>query len=168
VEFFSSEGRRLGDKTSLGELVHEIAGIPFDVLEGRPLKNYSRHDRMAWAENRKTTEPEDRVYCLLVILDISLLTSYGEGEKTARTRLNDELASGNVTLYSIPFARNLQFVGRESELDWLEAQLFQDEHIAANQTAILAITGAGGTGKSQLALELAYRTKKRYGGCSVF
>ncbi|KAK4206672.1 hypothetical protein QBC37DRAFT_434582 [Rhypophila decipiens] len=36
------------------------------------------------------------------------------------------------------------------------------------QTTKIAITGPGGIGKSQLALELAHRTKQTYKNCSVF
>jgi len=59
--------------------------------------------------------------------------------------------------------RNYYFVGYESQLNELKAKLFQEKG-----TTIIAITGAGGTGKSQLALELAYLTKDTYDNCSVF
>lgn len=64
---------------------------------------------------------------------------------------------------SIPFSRNLQFVGRESQLADLEAWLSQ-----GRQSTVIAITGAGGTGKSQLALELAYVTMEKDKSCAVF
>ncbi|KAK5077425.1 hypothetical protein LTR70_010265 [Exophiala xenobiotica] len=163
VEFFSSEGRRLGDKRSLEQLVHEITSIPVKALQGCPLENFSVPERMAWAKPRKTTEPEDSAYCLLGILGVHIPTSYGEGEEKALRRLHDELEATSTTLSIIPFSRNLQFVGRESQLTELEAKLFGDK-----QYTTIAITGAGGTGKSQLALELAYRTKRKNPSCSVF
>lgn len=169
VEFFSREGYRIGDKVSLGQLVHEITGVPIDALEGRSLESFENSDLIGWAKGRKTTEPEDGVYCLLGMLNVSMLVLYSEGPEQALSRLSDEMRPGNVTTHSIPFLQNPQFVGRESQLDWLEARLFANILSEADkQTAVLAITGAGGTGKSQLALELAYNMKGKYESCSVF
>ncbi|KAK0302047.1 hypothetical protein LTR82_018020 [Friedmanniomyces endolithicus] len=163
VDFFSLEGHRLGDKASLEQLVHEITGVPIEALQGRSLEDFDIHNRMAWARNRETSEPEDSAYCLLGLLNVSMLTTYGEGKERALSRLRNELESDNTTLSTIPFFRNHRFVGQELQLAQLEAKLFGDR-----QTAVLAITGAGGTGKSQLALELAYRTQRKYKSCSVF
>jgi Cdc6-like AAA superfamily ATPase len=54
-------------------------------------------------------------------------------------------------------------VGRESELAELQAALSSTE-----QSTTLAITGAVGTGKSQVALELAYRVRQSTQDWSVF
>jgi tetratricopeptide (TPR) repeat protein len=63
----------------------------------------------------------------------------------------------------VPFDRNQQFVGRDSLLNRLKSALF-----AENQAAKFAIYGLGGIGKTQIALELAYRAKETYHDCSVF
>jgi tetratricopeptide (TPR) repeat protein len=63
----------------------------------------------------------------------------------------------------VPFDRNQQFVGRNSLLNQLESALFTE-----NQPAKFAIYGLGGMGKTQIALELAYRAKKTHQDCSVF
>lgn len=63
----------------------------------------------------------------------------------------------------MPFARNPRFVGRSAQLGRLEKTLF-----AEDQSAKVAIIGLGGVGKTQIALELAYRTQRRYPECSVF
>jgi hypothetical protein len=76
-------------------------------------------------------------------------------------RLENELET--ITPFIVPFSQNDRFVGRESQLAELEVKLF-----ASKQTTRIAITGLGGIGKSQLALELAYRTRKKYNNCSVF
>jgi tetratricopeptide (TPR) repeat protein len=163
VEFFSSDGQRLGDKESLKQLIHDITSIPVKALQGRPLQNFSISDRMAWAESRRTTEPEDGAYCQLGILNINMPLSYGEGKAKALRRLREELQATSATPSIIPFSRNDQFVGHESLLAELEAKLF-----TSKQTTKIAITGEGGTGKSQLALELAYRTRQENKSCSVF
>jgi len=67
------------------------------------------------------------------------------------------------TCFTVPFDRNPRFTGRESILAGIEGKLFQ-----AEQTTKTAIVGLGGIGKTQLALELAYRTRTKYKNCSVF
>jgi tetratricopeptide (TPR) repeat protein len=63
----------------------------------------------------------------------------------------------------VPFAQNRRFVGRQTQLDRLEHALF-----AKDQQPRVAITGLGGMGKTQIALEVAYRTKGKYPKCSIF
>ncbi|KAI0569196.1 CDC6 Cdc6-related protein AAA superfamily ATPase [Pyrenophora tritici-repentis] len=77
--------------------------------------------------------------------------------------LHEFKASGN-TPSIIPFSQNPCFVGRESQLAELEAKLFSNDQT----TTTLAIVGPGGTGKSQLALEVAHRTRQNNKNCSVF
>jgi hypothetical protein len=163
VEFYSDEGRRIGDKTSLEQLVHEITKLPLAVLRNCPLDQFTITERMQWAKNRETTEEEDIVYCLLGVLDISIPVSYGEGKEKALGSLRAEIDVANSAPSIIPFSQNDHFVGRESQLAKLEAKLFSDK-----QTTTFAIVGPGGTGKSQLALQLAYRTRQNNQNCSVF
>ncbi|KAJ0412956.1 nucleoside phosphorylase domain-containing protein [Aspergillus carlsbadensis] len=63
----------------------------------------------------------------------------------------------------IPFAKNPHFVGRQKEIQKLE-----DLISAPDGPRKLAITGLGGVGKTQIALELAYRMKDREPECSIF
>lgn len=163
VEFFSCDGRRLGDKTTLEQLVHQVTSIPLAALQSYPLDDFTISERMDWAENRITTEEEDNAYCLLGILGISMPPHYGEGRRQAFSRLQMEVEAANNAPSIIPFPQNDRFVGRESQLAELEAKLFDDK-----QTTTLAIVGPRGTGKSQLALELACRTRQRYRDYSVF
>jgi tetratricopeptide (TPR) repeat protein len=164
VEFFSCEGQRIGDKASLDELIHEITKIPLAALRNGSLDQFTTSERRRWADNRRTTEEEDIVYCLLGILGVSMPTTYGEGRKSAQSRLQAEVEAADNVPSIIPFSQNHRFVGRESQLAELEAKLFSNEQT----TTILAILGPGGTGKSQLALEIAHRTKQNKKNCSVF
>jgi tetratricopeptide (TPR) repeat protein len=54
-------------------------------------------------------------------------------------------------------------VGRNSQLDQLEETLSAEQ-----KPPKVAIFGLGGVGKTQIALELAYRTQERYPECSIF
>ncbi|KAF2820888.1 hypothetical protein CC86DRAFT_303869 [Ophiobolus disseminans] len=163
VEFYSCEGQRIGDKTSLEQLVHKITSLPLAVLRNCPLDQFTATERMQWVEKRETTEDEDIVYCLLGILNVSMPVSYGEGKEGALGRLLAEIGAADSVPSIIPFSQNDHFVGRESQLAKLEAELFSDK-----QTTTFAIVGPGGAGKSQLALELAYRTRQNNQNCSVF
>jgi tetratricopeptide (TPR) repeat protein len=164
VEFFSCEGRRIGDKTSLNQLLREITDVPPAALRNRPLDEFEISTRRRWAKNRKTTEEEDIIYCLLGLLGISMPTAYGEGQESAQERLQDEIDAAGSAPSIIPFSRNRSFVGREAQLAKLDATLMSNRQT----TTTLAIVGHGGTGKSQLALEVAHRTRKNKKHCSVF
>ncbi|KXH61054.1 hypothetical protein CNYM01_11557 [Colletotrichum nymphaeae SA-01] len=63
----------------------------------------------------------------------------------------------------VPFSRNMQFVGREQELSTLR-QWSSSTDVCHN----MAIFGLGGVGKTQIALEFAYRTKQEHPNSSVF
>ncbi|KAF2729741.1 kinesin light chain 1 [Polyplosphaeria fusca] len=163
VEFFSREGRRIGDKASLEPLVHEITGVPLEALRNCPLDDFTTAERKGWAKDRETSEKEDAVYCLLGIFNINLPMAYGEGVDKAWRRLQMELEAASSAPSIIPFSQNEQFVGRESQLAELEARLFGNK-----RATTMAIVGRAGTGKSQLALEVAHRTRQRNKNCSVF
>jgi len=91
VEFFSLEGKRLGDKKSLQRQIHEITGIAVQALQGCPLSQFTITERMSWAENRETRREEDGAYSLLGIFDIHMPLIYGEGRKKAFIRLKEEI-----------------------------------------------------------------------------
>ena len=91
VEFFSRTRERLGDKRSLEKQLHEITGISISALRGESLSHFTIDERMAWAANRTTRRPEDKVYSLFGIFDIHMETIYGEGEHHAYRRLLREL-----------------------------------------------------------------------------
>jgi hypothetical protein len=91
VEFFSKDGRQLGNRMSLEQNIHEITKIPISALRGQPLAQFSVEERMSWAAGRFTTLKEDKVYCLLGIFKVFLPLIYGEGEAYAESRLRSEI-----------------------------------------------------------------------------
>jgi hypothetical protein len=91
VEFFSSDGKRLGDKTSMEQQVEEITSIDVWALRGRQLSVFSVAERMSWAVKRNTTREEDKAYSLLGIFDVHIPLIYGEGRENAFRRLRQEI-----------------------------------------------------------------------------
>lgn len=91
VEFFSREGKRLGDKASLGLEISQITGIASRALQGNPIPEFSVDERMSWAAKRQTTIKEDKAYSLLGIFHVHMPLIYGEGEKNAFRRLQEEI-----------------------------------------------------------------------------
>ncbi|HVU68463.1 MAG TPA: TIR domain-containing protein, partial [Ktedonobacteraceae bacterium] len=67
---------------------------------------------------------------------------------------------GKSLMWTMPFARNPYFTGREEQLRALREQLQAQRSAAIGQ--IQAITGLGGIGKTQMAVEYAYRHREEY------
>ncbi|APA10080.1 hypothetical protein sscle_05g048500 [Sclerotinia sclerotiorum 1980 UF-70] len=160
VEFFSQERKLLGDKRSLEKPIYEITRIPFQALRGDPFSDFSIAERKRWVAQRQTTEEEDLAYCLLGLCEVSMPLIYGEGKEVALKRLEMTVKlfstnesepkdlKDNTASFIVPFGRNLNFIGRGTQLTEVEAKLF---------------TG----GKTQLLLELVYRIRDRYKDCLV-
>ena len=91
VEFFTSDGSRLGDKSSLETIILEVTGIAKRALRGNPLAGFSVEERMSWAANRNTKRDEDGIYSLLGIFEVSMPLVYGEGREKALKRLRKEI-----------------------------------------------------------------------------
>ncbi|KAH8674523.1 hypothetical protein BGZ60DRAFT_468818 [Tricladium varicosporioides] len=91
VEFFSQERRRLGDKSSLRQQIHEITNISHSALQGDRLSQFSVEERLRWIEHRETKLEEDKVYSLLGIFDVYILPAYGEGTASARQKCIQDL-----------------------------------------------------------------------------
>ena len=122
VEFFSLDGKRLGDRVSLKAQIHEITGISLQALEERHLHTFSVSERRSWAANRVTTIEEDEAYCLIGIFDISMSSRYGEGREKAFQRLDSKIKKATTTVANNEQADENRNVGRgtfEAVLRWL-------------------------------------------------
>ena len=66
-------------------------------------------------------------------------------------------------LYQYPYPRNSRFYGREAEIETIQSMLSETTQAKKEQRRTsLVIDGMGGIGKSQLALEYAYRYRDSY------
>jgi hypothetical protein len=94
VEFFDSDGIRLGDKESLEQVLHEITLIPPRALRKAPLNEFSVDERMSWAKDRETKRREDKAYSLLGLFGASMVPNCGEGVDNAFARLQKDIQGG--------------------------------------------------------------------------
>ncbi|KAH8807443.1 hypothetical protein F5884DRAFT_899840 [Xylogone sp. PMI_703] len=166
VDFFSSEGERLGNKLTLEHMIHGITGIATSALRGDALSNFSIDERMSWAEHRNTTLEEDKYYCLLGIFDVSMPLIYGERGDKAFRRLQEEIHKSykgpdfeqfTVKLNLSTFPESAEFVARASELTEMHRLL----HGHKTRSAVV-LQGLGGIGKTQLAIQYVKKYKEKY------
>ena len=104
VDFYSQEGKHLGNKKTLERLIHEITRILIAALRGEPLSQFSVDERLRWSAERRTKKVEDQAYCLLGIFDIFMPLMYGEGENAVQ-RLKDNILKRGMSklgLHSFP------------------------------------------------------------------
>ncbi|VUC36749.1 unnamed protein product [Clonostachys rosea] len=170
VEFYSKEGVLLGDKVSLEQQIHEITGLPLEVLRGTSLEDFSVTERMTWAAKRVTTREEDKAYSLLGIFNTYMPLIYGEGEKNALRRLEAEIeAATRVPFPRMQVATNAGFDSRAEEHnprchpDTRTSLLSQIQDWTENPEShcIFWLNGIAGTGKSTISRTVATRLKQR-------
>jgi hypothetical protein len=65
--------------------------------------------------------------------------------------------------WMVTFERNPRFLGCHDEVTVLEQKILSGDRVRK-----MAITGLGGVGKTQSALELAYRVRDKRPDCSIF
>lgn len=87
VTFFGKAWERLGTRSSYSKVIHDITGVPEQLLRCDPRSpfsdplHYSAAQRMSWAAGRQCKKVEDVTYCLLGLFDIYMPLHYGEGSR---------------------------------------------------------------------------------------
>ncbi|KAF1810343.1 kinesin light chain 1 [Eremomyces bilateralis CBS 781.70] len=166
VDFFSKDRALLGSKKVLEQQIREITGIPVTALRGCVLSQYSVAERLSWAEDRETTEMEDKVYSLLGIFGVHVPLIYGEGIDNAFRRLHFEIdrasKSDHFEDFSVGFSladasETEHFVVRETELKEIHQTLSGD-----GIRRIAVLHGLGGIGKTQLTVAYAKQYRANY------
>ncbi|KAF2496457.1 kinesin light chain, partial [Lophium mytilinum] len=93
-----------------------------------------------------------------------LLSVLMPSEVTAVPTVEEAMESASKpAIYYIPFFKNPSFTGREHELDVLKEKLMENPDCHK-----MSIAGLGGTGKTQIALQFAYKVKEAWPDCSIF
>ncbi|RYP19500.1 hypothetical protein DL767_009639 [Monosporascus sp. MG133] len=165
VEFFSTDGYRLGNKKSLELLLHDITGIPVRVLQGHPLSGFGVEERISWSKGRRTKREEDKAYSLLGMLEVSMLPNYGEGEEKAFARLREEIRKPLACVFDkLPIADGAAFDSHAEEYnptchpDTRVDLLHKISRWAENSQAksVFWLNGMAGTGKSTISRTLAH------------
>jgi hypothetical protein len=159
VEFFSRERKRLGDKGSLEQEIHEITGISKVALQGDPLSQFGVNERFSWIERRQTKLEEDKAYSLLGIFDVNIPLRYGEGMTSAFKRLEEEIGKLEKCIQDLRLTDPRDDKKRiedtkggllEDSYHWiLENTDFQQWH-RAQQSRLLWIKGDPRKGKTML------------------
>jgi len=80
-----------------------------------------------------------------------------------KTQTANEATREQTCRFYLPFLLNRQFVGRSEELDTLKQKLLVNKDCQK-----VAISGLGGIGKTQVALQFAYSVKEGYPEFSIF
>ncbi|PVH74834.1 vegetative incompatibility protein HET-E-1 [Cadophora sp. DSE1049] len=169
VEFFSWEGKRLGNKKTLEQQIHEITGIPASAVREYPLAQFDVDERFSWAKGRQTTRGEDKAYSLFGIFDVQMPLLYGEGEVKAFQRLRDAidklLKEQKLVLSRLRFVNDATFDSHDEEHN---ARCYQGtrvellRHIETwasdlRSGCVFWLNGMAGTGKSTISRTIAQK-----------
>ena len=111
------------------------------------------HPNTIWSWEQGNYLPERKS----IVLELGRLLGLSEAE--IRQLLEASLTALSPH-WSVPYQRNVFFTGRDTQLDQLHQLLHTDHAVALTQSYTLY--GLGGIGKTQIALEYAYRYSLEY------
>lgn len=166
LEFFSSDGQKLGDKTSLESLLSEITKIPAMALRNSHLSTFSVDERMLWIKHRETKKAEDMAYSLFGVFDVQIPLLYGEGKEKAFGRLRREIDNHDYqsrVVSELPIAYGAAFDSHAEEhnptcLKGTRVEILSQITEWADDPqaeALFWLNGMAGTGKSTISRTLA-------------
>src|SRR6266571_5239286 len=152
---------------SYPEASHLKALLAFAVGQGAfPAGREEEEIRAFWHAAHQKVLLDERWLSELLVRP-SPVPAGGAGEPSPAAGQRSAAASQELALWTIPFARNPHFTGRDELLSELTAQLSPQE--AGQPTALRraaltqaqVIKGLGGIGKTQTAVEYAYRAREQ-------
>lgn len=185
VEFYSKDGFRLGDKSSLEHCIYEITGISHRALRGVDLSTFSYDERLKWFTGRQTRRTEDIAYCRLGIFNVSMIHNYGEGADHAMDRLREQIRRRQTEgdrrdreLEVLPLVPEATLdlrdpIHQPGCLPHTRKELLErlNEWVTGNDDRHLCwLSGIAGTGKSTIARTVAstHNDSGRLGACFFF
>jgi hypothetical protein len=169
VEFFSQEGERLGDKSSLIQQIHKITGVPIQAIQGDHLSQFSVDMRFAWIAERETTKLEDKAYSLLGIFGVYIAPLYGEGMASAFSRLREEISKSEKCTQHVRITDPADDKKRieetkggllEDSCHWILKNTDFQKWRGDQQSRLLWIRGDPGKGKTMLLCGIINELKK--------
>ena len=110
---------------------------------------------LAHRDRHRTIQKKKQVHDVALVHLASEVVDIGKGVRTAQQETSLPASAWNV-----PYVRNPYFTGREELLKQLHDNLAQNKAAALTQPQ--AISGLGGIGKTQTAVEYAYRYRDEY------
>ena len=146
------------------QAVHANQGVSSLVVRG--ISNLLQYQPAADASASQQTAARHAaafVFQILAKMQLPANHHIPPAREVEQNRAEDDpspLPASSEPVWSVPFARNPFFTGREQELTYLYEQLHQRHTVAVGQTQ--SISGLGGIGKTQLAVEYAYRHRREY------
>jgi len=172
VNFFSCEGKQLGDKSLLQHYIHEITGIAISALQGATLSQFTIDERLLWIDRRQTKLEEDNAYSLLGIFNVHMPLIYGEGRDSAFRRLREEIDKHSKDLECVQHLRQTDPRDDKKRIEETKGGLLEDSYhwILENsdfqqwrdnpQSRLLWIKGDPGKGKTMLLCGIVDELKK--------
>lgn len=143
------------ESAALGLVMSRYPALPWLVVKGV----------CDYADRAKNDTYHHYAACVSALYALSVLRAYVTSERFPHP---DEPSSraGPVGVWNVPYLRNPHFTGRDDLLASLERQLLPlgPEDTTRRQAALTqsqAVKGLGGIGKTQIAVEYAYRSRDR-------
>jgi tetratricopeptide (TPR) repeat protein/nucleoside phosphorylase len=150
-----------------GTVAIDMEGAAFGLV-------MSRHPLIRWlvvksvcdyADQKKSDAYHDYAARASALYALSFLRAYVTNERLPRPDGPPSGRAGSSGVWNVPYRRNPHFTGRDVLLDRLHQQLRPAEQNAPAKIGSVALTqhqaikGLGGIGKTQIAVEYAYRSR---------
>jgi hypothetical protein len=91
VEFYATDWSYIGTKLLRLDDIQKITGISGTVLRTGNIKHKMAAEVLSWAAHRNASREEDLAYSLMGLFDCQMPMLYGEGERKAFLRLQEEI-----------------------------------------------------------------------------
>lgn len=163
-------------KTARTRLIEERKQRHWSQQEVAALIGTTRHNVSRWEAGLTTPGPYfraklcelfDRQAQDLDLFDMNPSLSPAPDWHASEAAQTSSTPANVPALWTVPYARNPRFTGRDELLARLDQQFSQAEHAdaalprSAALTQPQAVRGLGGIGKTQIAIEYAYRSREQ-------